>query len=193
MSDYLEIVLDGDAEIMRGFFVGYLSGAGVQSDVFICQDFHVQHDSLAREVGEWLGLVRDRTHVIVPASVGDQIREGIDRAGPELKLSVHSWRAIREAEFEFSWKVFNRDEARRLLELVERKPGAVALEDYEPEEIVHEGEEGATGGYAPVHPYEASAKGTARGAPGPVIAWASALREDEFVELGEIRLHYADE
>ena len=44
-------------------------------------------------------------------------------------------------------------------------PEGVTIDDYVHGEEVHEDEAGVTGGYAPAHPYEASATGVARGAP----------------------------
>ena len=192
MYDYYEIVLDGDAEILRGFVVGYLAATGLGSQVFVCRDFHIENDSLAHQLGEWIGLLENRTHLIVPAAANDQIRAGVEEAGDELKIEVHSSRKLTRATFDFEWETYNRDEAAGLRAVFDASPASVSLEDYSPEEIIHEDEVGQTSGYAPTHPYTARAGGTAYGDPGALIEWASILRDKDFVKVGEIKLEYAD-
>lgn len=192
MTDYYEIVLDGDVEVLKGFVAGYLAASGIDRDFFISREFHVQHDSLAHQFGEWIGLLEDRTHLVVPADAWQRIRAGAERLGDRLKISIHSARRLSGARFRFRWETYNVDEGKRLRAMFDSPPGSVTLEDYEPEEIVHEDEKGKTGMYAPVHPYTARATGEVHGPAGLVIAWASALRDEEFVDVDTIKLEYAD-
>jgi hypothetical protein len=192
MSDYYEIILDGDAEILRGFVVGYLAATGLGSQVFVCRDFHIEHDSLAHQLGEWIGLLENRTHLIVPSAANDQIRAGVQEAGDELKIEVHASRRLARARFDFEWETYNRDEASELRAFFDSHPASVSLDDYSPEEIIHEDEEGQISGYAPTHPYTARARGHAHGDPGALIEWAAALRDQDFVKVGTIQLEYAD-
>lgn len=191
MSDYYEIVLDGDVEVLKGFVAGYLAASGIDREVFVSREFNVEHDSLAHQLAEWIGLVEDRTHLIVPADAWERIRAGAERLGDRLQIRIHTARRLTEARFEFSWQTYNRDEADRLRALFAAPPEGVRLEGHEPEEIVHEEEQGRTGMYAPTHPYTARGKGLARGEPGPVIEWAGRMRSDDFVTVETIRLEYA--
>jgi hypothetical protein len=192
MSDYYEIVLDGDAKVLRGFVAGYLSASGLAPEVFVARDFHVEHDSLAHQLAEWIGLVADRTHFIVPEAIQAKIEQGTGGIGTRLGITVVEQRRIAEVRFEFSWKTHSREVAADLRACFEAAPTGVILEDYEPTEEVHEDESGMTGGYAPAQPYEAKAAGVAHGAPGAVITWAAELRQQEFVEVKNIKLIYAD-
>ncbi len=191
MSEYYEIVLDGDAEILRGFVVGYLAATGLGSKVFVCREFHIEHDSLAHQLGEWIGLLENRTHLIVPSDAHDQIRAGVEEAGDELKIEVHASQKLIGAEFDFEWKTYNRDEAAKLRALFDTPPAGVKLDAYSPEETIHEDEVGQTGAYAPTHPYTARASGKAHGDPGALIEWAAELRDRDFVKIETIKLEYA--
>lgn len=192
MSGYYEIVLDGDVEVLKGFVAGYLAASGIDREVFVSREFHVQHDSLAHQFAEWVGLVEDRTHLIVPEEAWERIRSGAERLGDRLKISIHSSRRLTGARFEFRWLTYNTDEAKRLRALFETPPPGVQLDGYAPEEFVHEDEKGKTGMYAPTHPFKARASGQAHGEPGPVIQFAAVLREDEFVTVDTVKLEYAD-
>ena len=191
MSEYYEIVLDGDADILRGFVVGYLAATGLGSQVFVCREFHIEHDSLAYHLGEWIGLLENRTHLVVPTGVHDQIRAGVEEAGDELKIEVHASRKLVGADFEFEWKTYNRGEADEIRTMFDEHPDGVTLDGYSPEEIIHEDEVGETGAYAPTHPYTARASGKAHGDPGALIEWAAKLRDHDFVKVGTIRLESA--
>jgi hypothetical protein len=190
MSDYYEIVLDGDAEILRGFVVGYLAATGLGSKVFVCRDFHIENDSLAHQLGEWIGLLENRTHLIIPSAAHDQIRTGVEEAGDELKIEIHASRKLVGAKFDFEWETYNRDEAAELRTLFDAHPAGVQLEGYSPKETIHEDEKGQTGAYAPTHPYTAQASGEAHGEPGALIEWAAKLRDQDFVKIGTIKLEY---
>lgn len=192
MSDYYEIVLDGDAEVLRGFVAGYLAASGLSTQVFVAREFHVEHDSLAHQLAEWIGLVADRTHFIVPEEIHSRLQEGVGRTAASLGIKLVERRQISEARFGFSWKTFSREVADELRARFENAPAGVTLDDYAPSEEVHEGESGVTGGYAPVHPYEAMGSGIAHGAPGVVITWAAELRQHEFIEVDDIQLEYTD-
>jgi hypothetical protein len=192
MSDYYEIVLDGDEEILRGFVAGYLAASGLSAEVFVAREFHVEHDSLAHQLAEWIGLVADRTHFIVPEQIHSRLEERVGQTASGLGIQLVEQRRICEARFGFGWKTYSREVADELRARFESAPDGVTLDDYAPSEEIHEDETGATGGYAPVHPYEAKASGVAHGAPGVVITWAAELRQNEFIEVDAIRLEYAD-
>ncbi len=192
MSDFYEIVLEGDEEVLRGFVAGYLAAADLDRRIFVSEDFKIQHESLAYQLGEWIGLVKDRTYLIVPEAAHERIRIGATRLGDKLKIAFGSSRKIEEARFDFSWKTFNREEADGLRAHFAQPPDGVTLDGYKPEEKVHADERGETGAYAPTHPYTAMAEGVAHGRPGAVIEWAAELRLMEFVKLETIKLSYTD-
>jgi hypothetical protein len=192
MTDFYEIVLDGDCEVLKGFVAGYLAAGDLHNEVFVAREFHVEHDSLAHQLAEWIGLVDDRTHLIVPGHVHERIQIGTQRLGDRLKIRLVSSRRVAEARFEFRWQTYNREEADRLRGVFGSPPDGVQLDGYEQNEEMHEEEEGQTGGYAPVHPYEARGSGVAHGNPRAVIVWASDLRDDDFVEVETVRLEYGD-
>ena len=94
--------------------------------------------------------------------------------------------------FEFCWKTYSREVAGELRGRFASPPEGISLDGYEESEEVHEDEQGTTAGYAPVHPYKAVGSGVAHGAPGAVITWAADLRTQDFIEVRDIRLEYAD-
>lgn len=192
MADYYEIVLDGNTDVLRGFVAGYLAASGLDQEVFVASEYHVTSDSMAHQLAEWIGLVADRTHLIVPAKIQDRLERGTGQTRAKLGIRVVETRRVTGARFEFAWKTFSREAADGLRARFAAAPDGVALEGYEVHEEVHEEEKGATAGYAPGHPYEASASGEAQGSPGAVIRWASDLREEPLVELKSIKLEYAD-
>lgn len=192
MTDYYEVVLDGNTDVLRGFIAGYLAGSGLARRVFVARESHVEHDSLAHQLGEWIGLIADRTHLILPDEAHERIRLGTARLGDQLKLDLVATRRLSDARFEVSWRTYNREEADRLRAIFAAPPEGVVLDDYETEEEVYEDEKGETGGYAPAHPYDARGSGVAHGQPGAVIDWAAELREDSLVEVEKIKLEYSD-
>ena len=54
MADYFEIVLDGDADVLRGFVTGYLAASGLAHEVFVAREYRIEHDSLAHQLAEWI-------------------------------------------------------------------------------------------------------------------------------------------
>jgi hypothetical protein len=192
MTDFYEIVLDGDCEVLKGFVAGYLAAADLQNEVFVARELHVENDSMAHQLAEWIGLVADRTHLIVPGQVHERIQIGTQRLGDRLKIKLVSSRKVAEARFAFRWQTYNEEEAGRLRSIFGSPPDGVQLDAYEEAEERHEEEQGHTGAYAPVHPYEAKGSGAAHGDPGGVIVWASELREEDFVEVETVRLEYED-
>lgn len=192
MSDYYEVLLEGDVEVMRGFIVGYLTGAGVEEPFYVAKECGVEHDSLAREVAEWIHLASNRTHIVTAENVYVALTEGIANAGEALHLQLVSARRLRGAHFSFEWEVYTREEAERADGLVEQRPASIRVDEYEPEEEVHEDVKGETGMYAPTHAYTMRAFGHAHGKPGEIISWAEQLRDDPFIKLSRIELQYAD-
>jgi hypothetical protein len=192
MSDYFEIVLDGNTDRLRGFVAGYLAASGLEREVFVSSEFHVESDSLAHQVAEWIGLVKDRTHLVVPEQIHARLEQGAERIGRELGIEIVAIRKLAGASFGFRWKTFSREAADDLRARFGSPPAGIDLQDYSQSEEVREGEEERTGGYAPVHPYQAEGSGVARGLAGRVIGWAAELRQNDLIEVDRIRLEYAD-
>ena len=137
MSQYHELVIDGTYDLVRGFVTGFLSGRAYPTPAVFSRECGIRRVSLGEKMLAWTGVHGQAAHIIVEEGiVGDLIREiTTNEAGLDLK--VVSNRRIKNATFDFHYRVFARVYAEEIKKIFAGASSGVTVSFEEgPEEIV---------------------------------------------------------
>lgn len=189
---FTELVIDGTFDLVKGFLLGFKCGTDTDFDYFFHQRSGIRRDTLAKLLKEVLAL--DNTvHLCLENAVLDRFRQAIDKSKHIVGLEIKKERPIKEAQFNFSFSISNREAAKRVKTILGGIPPDLALEEYEPREEEQKGKSSQTGGYAPLHAYTFKGNGTARGNFGSVMELFLKIKrmpENELVLVGDIILGF---
>jgi hypothetical protein len=187
VAAYHEIVFEGSLPVVRAFLMGLYLGKG-WAVPFLCSDDHGIHgESGGHKVLEKIKLTKALTYVLVIDRHVPVIAEAAHAAQTTLGLAVRRDRAVREAEFDYTFAVFDRRGAAKLRALLAQSgPDLVrtVLEEREATDPKGKGVEI----YTPEHEYSFKGAGTVRGELLLVLAYRNALRRFEQVTLEKVKL-----
>jgi len=193
-EDYTELVVEGSFALVKGFLIGFRYGSGNEFNYFFHHKSGIRRDTLAELLKEILDM-DNYVHLCLEKNIVDIFKQAVLKAKPLIGIDVKKERQIKEARFNFSFSINNREAAERIKEMLNKLPPGVELEDYQPQEESHPEGEGGTGGYAPLHPYSFKSDGTVKGNFGAVMELflkAKRMPESELMFLSEIVLGFED-
>jgi hypothetical protein len=187
-DQFVRLELKGDTDVAVAFIEGYRLATPESERVWY------SHWEPIKTAG-WFDKLRERigsqVRVVMPETMADRVAEAVTET-PRLKLEVGERSLIRDAVFDFSFRVFSPDEAsgiRRLLE--EDLPDGVSLDDYEHEEKRDPSAKGIEL-YSPVHEYEFSGSGRYVGTVPGVFEMVHRLADQTFLHHGDVTLRYVE-
>ena len=184
---YVEVVLEGSGDLIKGFVIGFLEGRGIRGKAVFEADDSAGEEGALDQLLRLVSLKEDRIHVIAQEGVHELLTEALQKCKKELPIRVVSVRRIRKASFDFRFHTYSKSAGRELKSLFQNLPEGLCLEGYQPREVLNPDAKGIEA-YAPEHDYEIQAEGTVRGEPAKVTELYDRLKHYELVELGEIRM-----
>jgi hypothetical protein len=191
---YTELVVAGPFALVKGFLMGFRCGMETEFNYFFHRKSGIRRDTLAELVKEALDM-DNYVHLCLKNDVLDRFRNAVEKTRPLIGVEIKNERQIKQARFEFSFNISNRQAAGGVKQILSNLPQGVKLEEYEPQEETHPEGESKIGGYAPLHPYTFKGCGRVCGDFGAVMELflkAKRMPESDLVLLSEITLDFAD-
>jgi len=179
-ASFSELIIEGQFALVKGFLMGFYFGSEKPLKYF----FHRKHGIRRETFGEFLKEMLEMdtyTHVCIEDNIVARFISAIERSEDKIGLKVKAVRNIKAAKFEFSYDLFNEDQARQANEIFSNVPPGVTLSGYQPKELRESDAKGMEG-YAPVHEYESSASGTVEGNFGGVMDLFLAIKRSDLAE-----------
>ena len=183
-TKYHELIIKGDAEVLKGFIEGYMTAKGIKTGVIIARE----HDIETHHLKEVLTFRGDYCHIIVTGRHHRSLVSAIEKT-PDIDCEFVSDKEIANAYFEFKFETFNRDVAKELKKTLTKLPAGLQLIDYQPEETIDPSAEGIEF-YSPIHDYSFSGKGRIRGDVAKLIQFQERMKDHVFMETEDIELEH---
>lgn len=160
-KSFSELVIEGQFVLVKGFLMGFLHGSDHEFDYF----FHRKHGIRRETFKEFIKDLFEfdsHVHVCLDNNIIPKFLKAIEKSKEKIGLDVKSVRAIKSANFSFSFEIFNEELAKETKKIFDSPSEGIKILDYKP---VEESVNSATGveGYAPVHSYAARGNGKAEG------------------------------
>jgi hypothetical protein len=181
---HYEFVIKGEEDELCAYLNGFLRGKGVKSG-YIFTTSHPFQSHFLKELIQYHGEV---VHLICRSSLRQVIRAAVKQVPEQIKAEIVESRPVKKVSFEFKFNTANRQAAGAIKRLLGRHPAGAKLIDYEPKETFDPDAKGAEG-YAPLHPYTFSGKGTIVGDVEGVLKVYQKLEGNEFIHSDEIEIH----
>jgi len=181
---YYEIVVKGNAKMLKGFVRGYEIGSSIKSGLYYCADHPVD----TRHLRDILTFHGDHIHLMCRTSVRQVFLAAIKRAA-DLDLELVSDVRVAGTSFEFEFDTVSREVASEIKKLVRTLPAGLELVGYDPKETVDEKARG-TELYSPVHEYRFRGKGRIAGDFERLLSFHETLAANKFIEAGDITIEH---
>ena len=191
---FTELVVSGSFDLVKGFILGFRCGSGMEFDYFFHHKSGIRRETIAEMVKELLEL-ENYIHLCLENDFVERFKEAAAKVKPLIGLEVKKERRIKEARFNFSFSISNREAAQRVRETLANPPAGVHIEGYQPQEESHPEIENGSAGYAPLHPYLLKGQGTVTGEFGGVMELflkSKRMPESELMLLDNITLTFED-
>jgi hypothetical protein len=187
---YLEIVVEGSVELMKGFVAGFLEGRGVAGDVFFGNDYHVEGENPAGLLLRLTGIRGETCTLIVGAGIHNLLTAALEKRRRMVPLKVLKVREILDAAFDVAFRTYSREVGKELNDLLDHLPDGVSRESaFKMHEVLLPEGKGVDA-YAPLHEYELDGKERISGSVKGVFELYHQLGRLEVAELGDMELTY---
>lgn len=160
-KNFSEIVIEGPFLLVKGFILGFLHSSGNEMDYFFHRKYGIRRETFKEFLKE-LFEFENYVHVCLNNNIVPKFLKAIEATEKNIGLEVKSVKAIKSANFSFSFEIFNEELAKETETLFDNSPAGVKVKDYKPVEEVSDDAVGAEG-YAPVHSFTARGSGQAEG------------------------------
>ncbi|MCK9273957.1 MAG: hypothetical protein M0P57_02590 [Syntrophales bacterium] len=192
MRKYYEVVVKGSFDLMKGFVLGFCEGKGIKGEAIFSEEHYLENESKFGQLMRLIGAKGGKVTLIVGSGFHDMINRAIENRGLKDELKVVSVKEVCDAYFSFEYKAYSRELGEKLKKLFGSLPEGLRIEKGKgpDEKVMPEGR--GIEAYAPLHEYEIKAKGEIHGPVKNVIDFYGAVEHEEMVELGNIKLIYAE-
>ncbi len=188
-KEYVEVILEGSLDLIKGFVIGFLEGRGIAGEAVFEEDQGLREGESFNQLLRYIHLKENRVHLMVGAGVHELLTEALKNRAGDIPIKIISVRKIKEARFEFRYRTYSRSVGEELKRLFQDLPGGVAVKGDPPREVVRPEAKGIEA-YAPEHEYEIDGAGMAKGPAKEVIDFYGRLSRYELMELGEIGMEF---
>lgn len=185
---YIEIIVDGPFDAVKGFVLGFLETIGKKSDALFAREHRIEHEGGFDHLLRLINLKEDRAHIIISKKIGRLLREAFDK---RKDIKVLSSKEIVGAHFDFNSAAYTEEYGDELKGLFESLPRGIQIEGYELKEKDRPNFKGISP-YSSEHRYGMKARGTISGPVKEVIDFYDKIKRYEMMELGEIKLELKD-
>jgi len=191
MSDYVEVVLQGSKEYVRGFLDGYICAKGSDEAYYFNAECGVKAESLSERLQEIASLEDKYQHILMANALYEALPEAAaGESGRHLcGLPFVSAHAIQSGHFAFDIKTSSRPEAAAVKKAIDARRPQLELTSFKESEGVDKDAKGVEL-YARVHEYQYKASGVFSGAIIELINLRRALADHSIVHAKDIRLEY---
>jgi len=186
---YVEFVIEGPRNWGLGFIRGYLRGKGHGGRILNAEQEDFDCERVREVIRELLNRSKETLHILVPEDLSDVVRSAVPEAaevGREMKILREQ--NIKGARFSFSFNIYSKDHAERVMEVFRNLPEGVSLtEGSDFKTLEDPGAEGVEL-YAPTHHYEQTGRGAVAGDVDGVLKIYRYARSEDLVHQDEAEL-----
>ncbi len=193
-TPFTELVISAPFLFVKGFLMGFMHGRNENFDYFFHRKAGILRETLSEVVKEFFAI-DNHTDLCIPNYVVGEFEKAIQRLNPDMGVTIVEKKEIKDAEFNFSFKIFNPEQAEICKKLFTSLPSGVELLNFAPKELI-EKEKISVQEYAPIHPYVYQGEGIAKGDFGGVMHLFLAIKRSEISDsilCSEIRLNFKSE
>lgn len=185
-KEYIEVIMTGSFDVVKGFVCGYFLGAGVTRRPF----FHVKsgtirHDTLIGNIKSLLSM-ENKVPFCMETGMWEDFKKAETIAEHRLGIAIKEVKKIVHAEFDFHHEIFNKERAQTCKDMLNHPPEEVELVSYNPIEEKHEEYPTLTLGSL-AHSYSYTGKGSVRGPFESVVNLFLTIKESKCCEHIECR------
>lgn len=177
---YYELVIKGNAKLLKGFTRGYQIGRDIKSELYFCKD----HPIKAHHLKDILTFRGDHIHLICTARTRKGLVSAIRKA-QDLEFELIADARVGKVYFEFKFETASRKVAGDIKRIFSNLRYDLKLKDYEPSEAIDERAKGVEF-YTPAHEYRFTGRGRVEGDVSSLLALHEKLDRHEFVEVEDI-------
>jgi hypothetical protein len=160
-KSFSELVIEGPFLLVKGFILGFLHGSENEVDYFFHRKHGIRRETFKEFIKE-LFEFENHVHVCLNNNIVPKFLKAVKQTKENIELEVKSVRAIKSANFTFSFEIFNEELTKETRALFEKSPAGIKINDYKPVEKKSEEAVGIEA-YAPAHSFEARGSGKAEG------------------------------
>jgi len=113
-SSYVEVVLEGSVELIKGFVVGFLEGRGIQGKAVFEEDDGAGEEGALAQLLRLVSLKEDRIRVVVRKEIHDLLEDALQRRKRDVPARIVSVRDVREVSFDFRYHTYSRQAGEEL-------------------------------------------------------------------------------
>lgn len=190
-TPFTELIIKAPFLFVKGFLMGFMNGRKEIFDYFFHRKSGIKRDTLLEIVKELLAI-DNYTDLCIPSSIVGEFIEALGRIDPSIGVSIQQQRSIKNAEFNFSFKLYNQKHADICKQLFTFTPATVEVKNFEPEERKDDQYIGIRE-YAPIHPYIYHGEGTVYGEFEGVMNFYLTIKRSDLSDqilCNEITLHF---
>lgn len=160
-KSFSELVIEGQFILVKGFILGFMHGSDHEFDYFFHRKSGIRRETLKEFIKE-LFEFENHVHVCLENNVVPKFLKAVEKSKNKIGLEINSVRAIKSANFSFSFEIFNEELSKETQAIFDNSPAGVNVVGYKPVEEVSDDAVGAEG-YAPVHSFVSRGSGKAEG------------------------------
>lgn len=189
----VELVLSSPFILAKGFLMGFLSGAGRSATYFFSRRHGIQTETLAEHLKEWLGF-ENTVHLCLEKEITPAFIDALEANREKLGIEVVSCRLIKQARFEISARLCDRDSAERFrtgLQQLARQDLVLTIRT-DREMAVPSWQDVGVGILTSLPPYQYAIDAEISGHLEPVLGVHARMKEEVLVDTANIRLVLGD-
>jgi hypothetical protein len=190
-NQFTELIIKAPFLFVKGFLMGFMHGRKETFDYFFHRKSGIRRETLGELVKELLAI-DSYTDLCLPSSIVGEFEESLHRIDPGIGVSIEDKREIKNADFKFSFTLFNPESAKICKQLFSYLPPNITIENFHPKEIIDDKKVGIHE-YAPVHPYVYQGEGKVKGEFDGVMNLYLLIKRSELsstILCSEIHLHF---
>jgi len=187
---FYEVVFEGHYHTIFGLLEGFMMGADKDWDYYFSKKVHVQQDTFADVLREWITLGGKLHHVLIEEEFLNAFKTALQKRSDDSKVGmkyIKSEKKILSGSFSFTFKAYAKKFGDEIKTLLETLPEGVELVDYTPKETVVKSAHGVEL-YAPEHEYTFEGEGVVQGLLPGLLSMSRILRRHPLVEVESIAL-----
>jgi hypothetical protein len=187
---FYEVILSGPHDLVHGCLTGLWLGAGLEHGPIFGHEEAVEGPSLGEKLKELIHVHGHECHLILDAPLRAVLKKNARMLFAESGVALVSERRIKQAAFDFEYKVYAPRYDREIQSVLGRLPAGAKLTDHRREERIDSKAEGVEA-YSPAHDFEVSGEGIVRGRFDHVVAARHILDKHPLIDAGLIDLELA--
>jgi len=189
---YLEVVFEGNFDVICGMIEGFLLGKGVNWEWYSSKESSIETETFTEIIKEWASLKTKLHHMVLEEELHNALQNTLKDRGDlrYIKLKyTRSAKEIKSCSFKFTANAYAKKYAEEIKSIISKAPASVLINNYDPIEEIDESVKGVAL-YAPVHDYTFKCGGTAIGKFGEIMFFRKTLNDHPLVQVSCIRLNF---